>query len=76
MFPQTGIGDALLQKTVTTDFLNKKRVANKGIVPQYYVENSHECCPYVNTFEPPQKARIYGIFRHSAFAHPSSEHLI
>jgi DNA-binding response OmpR family regulator len=37
---------------------------------------SHECCPYVNTFEPPQKARIYGIFRHSAFAHPSSEHLI
>ena len=36
------IGDALLQKTVTTDFLNKKRVANKGIVPQYYVENSHE----------------------------------
>ena len=36
------IGDALLQKTVTTDFLNKKRVANKGIVPQYYVEGSHE----------------------------------
>lgn len=23
-------------------FLNKKRVQNKGIVPQYYVENSHE----------------------------------
>ena len=36
------IGDALLQKTVTTDFLNKKRVVNRGIVPQYYVENSHE----------------------------------
>ena len=36
------IGDALLQKTITTDFLTKKRVANKGIVPQYYVENSHE----------------------------------
>ena len=35
------IGDALLQKTVTVDFLSKKRVANKGIVPQYYVENSH-----------------------------------
>ena len=31
-----------MQKTITTDFLNKKRVANKGIVPQYYVENSHE----------------------------------
>ena len=36
------IGDALLQKTVTTDFLTKKRVVNKGIAPQYYVENSHE----------------------------------
>jgi DNA invertase Pin-like site-specific DNA recombinase len=36
------IGDALLQKTYTVDFLTKKRVANSGIVPQYYVENSHE----------------------------------
>ena len=35
------IGDALLQKTYTVDFLNKKRVQNNGIVPQYYVENSH-----------------------------------
>jgi site-specific DNA recombinase len=36
------IGDALLQKTYTTDFLTKTRVKNHGIVPQYYVENSHE----------------------------------
>ena len=36
------MGDALLQKTVTTDFLSKRRVANKGLVPQYYVENNHE----------------------------------
>jgi site-specific DNA recombinase len=36
------IGDALLQKTYTVDFLNKKRVKNHGIVPQYYVENCHE----------------------------------
>ncbi len=36
------IGDALLQKTYTVNFLNKKRVQNKRIVPQYYVENSHE----------------------------------
>ena len=35
------IGDALLQKTYTVDFLNKKRVQNNGIAPQYYVENSH-----------------------------------
>ena len=36
------IGDALLQKTYTVDFLTKKRVKNDGIVPQYYVENNHE----------------------------------
>lgn len=35
------IGDALLQKTYTVDFLTQKRVSNNGIVPQYYVENSH-----------------------------------
>lgn len=36
------IGDALFQKTYTTDFLNKTRVKNNGIVPQYYVEGNHE----------------------------------
>ena len=36
------IGDALLQKTYTTDFLTKKRVKNTGTVPQYYVEGDHE----------------------------------
>ena len=36
------IGDALLQKTYTTDFLNKTRVKNNGNVPQYYVEDNHE----------------------------------
>lgn len=43
-------GDALLQKTYTIDVLNKKRVANKGIVPQYYVENSHEAIIPRNLF--------------------------
>lgn len=35
------IGDALLQKTYTVDFLTKKRVKNNGIVPQYYVQDDH-----------------------------------
>ncbi|MBV0921052.1 recombinase [Lactobacillus reuteri] len=35
------MGDALLQKTYTVDFLTKKRVKNNGIMPQYYVENDH-----------------------------------
>ena len=36
------IGDALLQKTYTVNTLEKKRVANNGIAPKYYVEGSHE----------------------------------
>ena len=36
------IGDALLQKTYTVDFLSKKRVKNDGSVQQYYVEDNHE----------------------------------
>lgn len=34
-------GDALLQKTFTVDFLEKKMKKNEGEIPQYYVENSH-----------------------------------
>ena len=44
------IGDALLQKTYTTDFLNKTRVKNNGIVPQYYVEGNHEAIIPKNIF--------------------------
>lgn len=40
----------LLQKTYTVDFLSKKRVKNNGIVPQYYVENSHETYHSTGTF--------------------------
>lgn len=36
------MGDALLQKTYTIDFLTKKRVINKGIVSQYYIKGNHE----------------------------------
>lgn len=36
------IGDALLQKTFTVDFLTKKRVVNDGIAQQYYVKGCHE----------------------------------
>lgn len=36
------MGDALLQKTYTIDYLQKKRVKNTGIVPQYYIEGDHE----------------------------------
>jgi len=35
-------GSAILQKTYTVDFLEKKVKKNEGEVPQYYIEHSHE----------------------------------
>ena len=35
-------GDALLQKTYTTDFLTKKHKKNNGEIQQYYVSENHE----------------------------------
>ena len=36
------MGDALLQKTYTVDFLTKKQVKNNGEITQVYVKDSHE----------------------------------
>jgi len=36
------MGDALLQKTITTDFIDKTRIRNDGSIPQYYVKDSHD----------------------------------
>ncbi|MBF0710816.1 MULTISPECIES: recombinase family protein [unclassified Gemella] len=44
-------GDALLQKSYTVDFLTKTRKENKGQLPQYYVENSHEAIIDKTTFD-------------------------
>lgn len=48
-------GDALLQKTITVDFLTHKRIINKGHVQQYYVENSHPAIISKETFERAQQ---------------------
>lgn len=36
------MGDAILQKSYTADFLNKKCVLNDGKLQKYYIENDHE----------------------------------
>lgn len=43
-------GDALLQKSYTVDFLTRKKLKNNGVLPQYYIENSHEAIIEKNTF--------------------------
>lgn len=45
------MGDKLLQKTFTLDFLHKTPIKNEGQVPQYYVENDHEAIIPVETFQ-------------------------
>jgi DNA invertase Pin-like site-specific DNA recombinase len=35
-------GDAILQKSYTTDFLTKKRVLNSGEIQKFYIEDDHE----------------------------------
>jgi len=47
------IGDALLQKTVTTDAYNKKR--NKGDAPMYYVKDNHPAIIIREDFEKAQE---------------------
>ncbi len=49
------MGDALLQKTYTVDFLQKKRAVNNGEMPKYYIEDNHEPIIPKDTFMLVQK---------------------
>lgn len=48
-------GDALLQKTYTSDFLTKKQVKNNGEVQQVYIEDDHEGIVDKDTWEAVQE---------------------
>ena len=52
-------GDALLQKTITIDFLTGKRKINEGEVTQYYVSNAHDPIVSAEVFEMVQNALKY-----------------
>jgi DNA invertase Pin-like site-specific DNA recombinase len=61
-------GDALLQKSYTTDFLTKKKKVNEGEIPQYYVENAHDAIISPVVFEMVQQEMVrrkQGKNRHS-----------
>lgn len=49
------MGDALLQKTYTADYLTKKCVKNNGEITQYHVENDHEAIIDRETWEAVQQ---------------------
>lgn len=44
-------GDALLQKTYTSDFLTKKKVKNNGEVPKFYVTDNHSAIVKKEVFD-------------------------
>ncbi|MBR3998960.1 MAG: recombinase family protein, partial [Clostridia bacterium] len=52
-------GDALLQKSYTTDFLTKKKKINEGEIPQYYVTGNHEAIIQPDVFDMVQREMIY-----------------
>ena len=51
-------GDALCQKTVTTDLFTHKVVKNDGIEPQYYIEGHHEPIIDRDTWNKAQQIRV------------------
>lgn len=55
----------MLQKTYTVDFLLKKWVKNKGILPQYYVENSHEPIIHLDLYMQVQDGMVRRTNLHS-----------
>lgn len=52
-------GDALLQKTITVDFLSGKRKLNEGEITQYYITDAHERIVSPEVFEITQAAIKY-----------------
>ncbi len=55
-------GNTLLQKLYVPNHLDKKQIKNRGELPQYFIENSHEAIISMELFETVQrvkKARTY-----------------
>ena len=48
-------GDALRQKTYTSDYLSKKTLQNRGEYPQYYIHGHHEAIVSPSLFDRVQK---------------------
>lgn len=63
------MGDALIQKTYTVDFLTKEKVMIRGIVPQYYIEDNHEAIIPKELFHRVQEEKV----RRSAIYRPAAK---
>lgn len=45
------MGDTILQKSYTADFLSKRRVMNNGALPKYHIKRGHEPIIDIETWE-------------------------
>ena len=45
------MGETILQKSYTADFLSKRRVMNDGVLPKYHIKRDHEAIIDVDTWE-------------------------
>ena len=71
-------GAALLQKSFTVDFLEKRMKVNEGEVPQYYIEHSHEAIidPLEHDRVQLEIGRRKALDRHYSSAHLFSSRVI
>ena len=71
-------GAALLQKSFTVDFLEKRMKVNEGEVPQYYIEHSHEAIidPLEHDRVQLEIGRRKALDRHYSSAHIFSSRVI
>jgi DNA invertase Pin-like site-specific DNA recombinase len=67
------MGDLLLQKTVTTDHISKKKIRNDGRLPQFYVEAAHEPIISKEVFEAVQ-SEILRRAKHAPLSFPSKQY--
>jgi site-specific DNA recombinase len=51
------MGDTMLQKTCSIDFMSKKRMKNDGIFEKYYISNSHAAIISKDKFEKVQEEK-------------------
>lgn len=58
------IGDALLQKTYTVDFLTRQRVKNQGELPKYFVKANHPAIISKDIFYHVQEQKLWRIYLH------------
>ena len=67
-------GSALLQKKYVTDHLSKKLVANKGRLPKYYAEGTHEPIIDQETFRKAQEIMAERRARNGERAKPANKY--